>query len=110
MPIDMYQTPNEVVIKAALPGIKPEDVDIGISGDTLTIKGEAKVEEEIEEEDYLCQEHRYGSFSRSVTLPSSLSTDKAEADFENGMLTLTIPKAEEVKPRMIKVKAKGEKI
>lgn len=106
-PIDMYQTPNEVVVKAALPGVKPEEVDITITGDTLTIKGEAKVKEEVKEEDYLYQEHRYGAFCRSVSLPSGLDTDKAEATFENGILTLSIPKSEKVKPKQIKIKAKS---
>ncbi len=107
VPLDMYQTDNDVVIKAALPGVKPEDVDITISGNTLSIKGETKTEEEIKREDYLYQERRYGSFSRTIALPASLQTDKAEATFENGVLTLTIPKAEEIKPKAIKVKAKG---
>ena len=106
-PIDMYHTANDVIVKAALPGIKPEEVDITITGDNLTIKGETKAEEKIKREDYLYQEHRYGASSRSVTLPSGLNTDKAEASFENGILTLTIPKSEEVKPKQIKVKAKG---
>ena len=106
-PIDMYHTANEVVVKAALPGVKPEEVDITITGDTLTLEGESKSEEEIKREDYLYQEHRYGTFSRSVTLPGGLDSDKAEASFENGILTLTIPKSEKVKPKQIKVKAKG---
>ena len=106
-PIDMYHTANEVVVKAALPGIKPEEVDITITGDTLTLEGESKSEEEIKQEEYLYQEHRYGTFSRSVTLPGGLDSDKAEASFENGILTLTIPKSEKVKPKQIKVKAKG---
>jgi HSP20 family protein len=104
--LDIYQTPNEVVIKATLPGVKPDDVSIDISGDTLTIKGETKAEEEVKKEDYLYQERRYGVFSRSVVLPSGLKPDKAEATIEDGVLTLTIPKAEEVKPKAIKVKPK----
>lgn len=105
--IDMYQTPTEVVVKANLPGVKPEEIDIHITGDTLTIKGERKTEEEIKRENYLYQEHRYGAFSRSVSLPTGLKTDKAQASLENGILTLTIPKAEEAKPKVIKVKTKG---
>jgi len=105
--IDMHQTPNEVVVKAALPGVKPEDVDITITGDVLTIKGETKTEEEMKREDYLCQECRYGAFSRSITLPGAFKTDKAEASFEDGVLTLTIPRAEEAKPKTIKVKTEG---
>ncbi|HEU65578.1 MAG TPA: Hsp20/alpha crystallin family protein [Chloroflexi bacterium] len=107
--LDVYQTPNEVVIKAALPGVKPEDVSIDITGETLTIKGESKAEQEIKKEDYLYQERRYGTFSRSVALPSGLKTDKTEATMEDGVLTLTIPKAEEVKPKAIKVKPKEKK-
>jgi HSP20 family protein len=106
-PIDMYHTANEVVVKAALPGVKPEEVDITITGDTLSIKGETKSEEEIKREEYLYQEHRYGTFSRSVTLPGGLDSDKAEASFDDGILTLTIPKSEQIKPKQIKVKAKG---
>jgi len=107
IPIDMYQTTDEVIVEAALPGIKPEEVDITITGDTLTIKGETKAEENIKREDYLYQEHRYGTLSRSVTLPRGLNTDKAKAGFDNGILTLTIPKSEKTKPKQIKVKAKG---
>jgi HSP20 family protein len=104
--LDVYQTANEVVVKATLPGVKSEDVSIDITGDTVTIKGETRAEQEIKKEDYLYQERRYGSFARSVVLPGGLKTDKAEATMEDGVLTLTIPKAEEVKPKAIKVKAK----
>jgi HSP20 family protein len=107
-PIDVYQNENEVVVKATIPGVKPEEVDVSITDNTLTIKGETKAEEKIERKDYLYQEHRYGAFCRSVTLPNGLKTDKAEANFENGVLTLTIPKAEEAKPKQIKVKAKAK--
>jgi HSP20 family protein len=107
--LDVYQTPSEVVVKAALPGAKPEDVNIDITGDTLTIKGERKAEQEVKRENYLYQERRYGAFSRTVVLPSGLKSDKAEATMEDGVLTLTIPKAEEVKPKAIKVKAKEKK-
>ena len=106
--LDVYQTPNEVVVKAALPGIKPEDVNIDITGDTLTIKGETKAKQEIKRDDYLYQERRYGTFSRSVVLPGGLKPDRAEATMEDGVLALTIPKAEELKPKSIKVKAKKE--
>ena len=107
MPIDVYHTDNEVVVKATPPGVKPEEVDITITGDTLNVKGETKAEESIEDGDYLYREHRHGTFSRSVTLPHGLNTDKSEANFENGVLTLTIPKSAKVKPKSIKVKAKG---
>ncbi len=106
--VDMYETNDNVVVKTALPGVNPDDVDVTITGDTLTIKGESKEETENKEENYLRRERHYGSFSRSVTLPSGLQTDKTEASFDNGMLTLKIPKSEQVKPKSIKVQAKGQ--
>lgn len=107
--LDIYQTADEIVVKAAVPGLKPEDISIDITGDTLTIKGESKAEQEIEKEDYLYQERRYGAFSRTVILPGGLRSDKAEATIEDGILTLAIPKAEETKPKAISVKAKEAK-
>lgn len=109
VPIDMYQTDNEIVVKAAIPGLKPEEVDISITGDTLTIKGEHKEDKEVKDEDYFYKECRFGAFSRTLTIPVKVKSDKAEAVFENGILTLTLPKAEEVKPKQIKVKVKAEK-
>ncbi len=105
IPVDMYQTSGEVVVKAALPGVKPEDVDISITGDTLTIKAEHKEERGVKDEDYFCRECRYGALSRSLTIPVEVKGDKAEAVFEDGILTITLPKAEAVKPKQIKVKA-----
>lgn len=105
-PIDMYQTDDSVVVKATVPGVNPEDIDISITDNTLTIKGETKSEEEIKQENYYRRERRHGSFTRSMILPSSLQTENAEANFEDGVLTLTIPKAEEVKPKQIKIKPK----
>jgi HSP20 family protein len=104
--VDMYETDQDVVIKSSVPGIKPEDIDITITGDTLTIKGETKAEEKVEKANYIRQERRYGAFSRSLTLPTTIVAEKAKAEFENGVLTLTLPKAEEVRPKTIKVKAK----
>jgi len=92
-----------------LPGLKPEDISIDITGDTLTIKGESKAEQEVKREECLYQERRYGAFSRSVVLPGGMKSDKADATMEDGVVTLTIPKAEEVKPKTIKVKAKEKK-
>lgn len=106
--VDMYETDNEVVVKTAVPGVKPEDIDVSITGDVLTIKGETKAEEKVEKANYIRQERRYGAFSRSLSLPSTVVADKATAEFENGILTLTLPKAEEVKPKTIKVAAKGK--
>jgi HSP20 family protein len=105
LPLDVYDTDDAVVVKASVPGVKPEDVEVTITGDCLNIKGETKAEEEVKKGNYIRQERRYGAFSRSVTLPAGLVTDKAEAVFEGGVLKLTIPKAEEVKPKTITVKA-----
>ncbi len=104
--VDMYQTEDSVVVKATLPGIKPEDLQISITGDVLTIRGESKQEEEADNATYHLHERRYGSFSRSIPLPSQVVSDRANAEFEHGVLTLTLPKAEEVKPKTITVKAK----
>jgi len=106
--VDVYETDDAVVVQSAVPGVEPEDLDISITSDTLTIKGETKAEEEVKEENYIRRERRYGSFCRSLTIPLPVVADKAEAEFENGVLTLTLPKAEEVKPKAIKVKAKGK--
>jgi HSP20 family protein len=106
MAVDMYETDDSVVIKTAIPGVKAEDIDVSITGDTLTVKAETKGEEEIKRESYLRRERRFGSYCRSVTLPGGLQADKAEADYSDGILTLTLPKAEEVKPKSIKVTAK----
>ena len=104
--VDMYETDDAVVVKSAIPGIKAEDIDISIVGDTLTIKGETKAEEEVNQENYIRRERRYGAFCRTVPLPLPVVPDKADAEFENGVLTLTLPKAEEVKPQAIKIRAK----
>ena len=106
--VDMYETDDTIIVKSAIPGVKPEDLDISITSDTLTIKGETKAEEEIKEENIIRRECRYGSFCRTLTIPMPIVADKAEAEFEHGVLTLTLPKAEEVKPKAIKVKAKGK--
>jgi HSP20 family protein len=95
-----------MVVKASLPGVKPEEVDISITKDTLTIKGEHKEEQEVKQDDYFRKERYYGAFSRSLILPVQVQSDKAEATFENGILTLTLPKSEEVKPKQIKIKAR----
>ncbi len=101
--LDVYETANDVVVKAALPGFKPEDVDITLTGDVLTISGETHEETEQKDKNYLRRERRSGSFTRSITLPEGLQADKAEAKFENGILTLTLPKSEQVKPKKIQV-------
>ena len=106
LPIDMYQTDNEVVVRAALPGIKPDEVQINVTGDILTLKGEMKHEEEKKDKSWHIREHRWGAFERSITLPTGVISDKARAEFDNGILTITLPKSEEVKPKKITVKTK----
>lgn len=106
--VDMYETDDAIIVKTAVPGVKPEDLDVSIVGDTLTIRGETKAEGEIKKENYIRRERRCGSFCRSLAIPLPVMTDEAEAEFENGILTLTLPKAEEVKPKAIKVKAKSK--
>ena len=103
LPLDVTTDADALTVEAALPGIKPEDVDITIENGTLTITGTTASERKAEEGSYLVQEIRRGRFSRSVTLPNGLEPDKAEATFENGVLRLRIPKAEQVKPRQIKI-------
>jgi HSP20 family protein len=104
--VDMYETNDDVVVKTALPGIDPDDVDISITGNTLTIQGETKAEEAVERENYVYRERRFGAYARSLTLPVGVKADEAEAAYENGVLTLRLPKVEEAKPKAIQVKVK----
>lgn len=104
--VDMYQTDKELVVKAVLPGMKPEDIQISITGDVLTLRGETKQEQEVKEANYHLHERRFGNFSRSLPLPVAVVTDKAHAEFENGILTLVLPKSEEDRPKTITVKVK----
>ena len=104
--VDMYLTDDEVVVKAAIPGVKTDDVQINVSGEVLTIKGEVKEKEEVNEKSYRLREQRWGMFERSIGLPTSVNSDKAKAEFENGVLTITLPKAESVRPKSITIKTK----
>jgi HSP20 family protein len=104
--VDMWETDDNVVVRTSIPGVKADEIDVSVTGDTLTIRAETKEEEEVKRENYLRRERRYGSVCRSVTLPGGLETEQAEADYEDGILTLTFPKAEEVKPKSIKVTSK----
>jgi HSP20 family protein len=104
--MDMYQTDDDIIIKAVLPGIKAEDLSISITNDVLNIQGETKEEKATEKTQYHIRERKMGSFSRSIQLPARIIADKAEAKFEDGILTLTLPKAEETKPKTISVKVK----
>ena len=111
-PVDVYETKDHIVLKAAVPGLKPEDLDISITGDVLTIKGEYKPEDQQPEgqaeqgRNYLRQERRYGSFTRQLSLPMAVDTNNVTATFENGILTLEMPKKEAVKPKSVKIVAK----
>jgi HSP20 family protein len=104
LPLDVYSTANELIIKASVPGVEPADVEITIEGDRLSIKGETSAP--LENVEYHIQERRSGPFGRTLTLNVPVEADNAEATFRNGELTLVIPKAQEVRPKVIKVKSK----
>ncbi|MDQ3879883.1 MAG: Hsp20/alpha crystallin family protein [Chloroflexota bacterium] len=103
--IDVHETPEEVVVTAALPGLKPEDVEITMTGQTLSLRGEFKADEKVEQGRSIYQERRFGTFQRQIELPVRVQGERAEAVYENGLLTLHIPKADEVKPRQIQITA-----
>ena len=105
LPLDVSTSDDSLTIEAALPGIKPEDVDITVENGTVRISGKTADERTAEEGSYVLQEIRRGNFSRTVTLPTGLEPDKATASFEHGILRLEFPKAEQVKPRQIKISA-----
>jgi HSP20 family protein len=93
VPINMYQTDADLVVKAFLHGVQPGEVDTSITKDTIRIKGEHKEKPDIREDDYLCKEQPYGAFDRVLTIPTPVQTDKARVTFDDGILTLTLPKA-----------------
>ena len=103
LPLDVVATPDALIVEASLPGMKPDDVEITVEDGTLTITGRTADERAAEDGSYLVQEIRRGRFSRTVTLPNGLEPDKAVATFEHGLLTLRIPKAEQMKPRQIRI-------
>jgi len=103
LPLDVHVTNDELVVQAQLPGVKPDDLDVTVENGTLTITGETSSDTRTEEQNYLVREIRRGSVSRTISLPDGLEPDRAKADFENGVLTLRIPRAEQVKPRSIKI-------
>jgi len=102
--IDVYQTDDDIVIKSTIAGVKPEDLDININNDMVTVRGERKQEEEVDSENYYYQECYWGPFSRSVILPVEIITEKAEATMKNGILTLRLPKADVTRTRKIQVR------
>ena len=101
--VDIYETEHELVVKADLPETQPEQLDIRVENNILTIRGERKFEEKLNENNYLRVERSYGSFSRSFSLSNSVNAEAIKADYKNGVLTLSIPKREEAKPKQIKV-------
>jgi len=102
-PVDIFETEHELVVKADLPDIKPEELDIRVENNILTIRGERKFEKKVNENNYLRVERSYGSFSRSFSLANTVNSEAIKAEYKNGVLTLTIPKREEAKPKQIKV-------
>jgi HSP20 family protein len=108
IPLNVSETEDAYELEASLPGVKPEDVEITLTNNTLTISGETKAEEEKEDRTFHMRERRYGSFVRSLTLPSAINPDAVEAHFENGVLRLRVPKAEEAKPKRIQIQDGGE--
>jgi HSP20 family protein len=101
--VDVYETEHELVVKADLPEADPKDLDIRVENNILTISGERKFEKKVNEENYLRVERSYGSFTRSFTLANTVNPEAIKADYQNGVLTLSIPKREEAKPKQIKV-------
>jgi HSP20 family protein len=101
--LDVAETPDEFLVKASVPGINPDDLEITYTDNVLTIKGETKAEKDIKEEQYHLRERRYGSFSRSIALPSKVKAESIEANYDAGVLTLKLPKAEETKPKRISI-------
>ena len=102
-PVDIYETENELVVKAELPDFQDKDIDVRITNNTLTIRGERKFEKDVKEENYLRIERAYGSFMRSFSLPNTVSSENIRADYRNGVLTLHMAKREESKPKQIKI-------
>ena len=105
--LDIYETDQKFVVSVELPGIEPEDVDVSVEDSTLTIRGERKFSDEVNEESYHRVERRYGSFVRSFGLPRTVDTDKIEASYDKGVLTVEVPKVEAPKPKKIAVKAEA---
>lgn len=106
VPVDLWETPDAYHLRADLPGLGPDDIDINATSDTVQISGEVKSSHDVASEGWLRQERRTGKFQRGFTLPMQIDPNKVEASFHNGVLELTLPKAESVKPRAIKVTAK----
>jgi HSP20 family protein len=106
--VDIFETEHNLVVKADLPDVKPEELDIRVENNILTIRGERKFEKSVNESNYLRVERSYGSFSRSFALSNTVNTESIQAEYKNGVLTLNIPKREEAKPKQIKVHVEGQ--
>ena len=104
--IDVYQTADKIMVKSTIAGVKPEDIDISINNDMLTIRGKRQADNEISDQDYLYKECFWGAFSRSIILPVEIEAENIEASLENGVLTISLPKAKNAKQISIKVKEK----
>jgi HSP20 family protein len=103
--LDVAETDDEYLVKTSLPGITPEDIDVTCDSNVLTIKGEIRKEEDIDDQRYHLRERRFGTFSRSITLPTSVKADKIEARYDGGILTLHLPKSEENRPKRIRIQS-----
>jgi HSP20 family protein len=101
--VDIFEDENSIVLKAELPGLDPKDVEVRVEDNTLYLKGERKFEREVKEENYHRIERSYGSFARSFSLPNSIESEKVDANYKDGVLTLTLPKREEAKPKAVKI-------
>jgi len=104
--IDLYDRKTEIVAKIELPGVRREDIDLTITKDTLTLKGEIKKDDDVQEEDYYLSERMIGSFSRTIALPFEVESEKAQATMNNGLLEIVIPKREEARPKEVKIEVK----
>lgn len=104
--IDMYEKEDAFIIRADIPGVSKDDIDISMTGDTLTIRGERKLPADIKREEYECSEICYGTFSRSITLPAAVDAEKIEATYENGILEIRLTKVREAMPQKVQIKAK----
>jgi HSP20 family protein len=108
--VDVVENKDDFIVKASVPGINPDDLDISYADDTLTIKGEITSDNEVKENQYHLRERHFGSFSRSISLPTKIKGDAVEASYQNGVVTLRLPKAEEVKPKRITIKVGDQKM
>jgi HSP20 family protein len=108
--VDVVENKDDFIVKASIPGVNPDDLDISYTDDTLTIKGEIKSDNEYKENQYHLRERRYGTFTRSISLPTKIKGDAIEASYQNGVVTMHLPKTEQVKPKRIAIKVSDQKM